>query len=33
MGILGAVLLIVGIGLVIVVRRLRRKADETLDEP
>jgi hypothetical protein len=31
MGIAGAVLLVVGIALVFVVRRLRRKSDETLD--
>lgn len=33
MGIAGAVLLVVGIALVITVRRLRRRDDETLDEP
>jgi hypothetical protein len=32
MGIVGAVLFVVGIALVVVVRRLKRRADETLDE-
>lgn len=33
MGIAGAVLLVIGIVLVIVVRRLRKKDDETLEGP
>ncbi len=32
MGILGAILLVVGVALVIVVRRFKKRSDETLEE-